>query len=362
MIPDRCRYKHNQTIMAEFPIPQSIRKISSRLLAEEALRRDIKVMHINSFQQENALLELKYKKHVEYIQGSKCLQTSVIADSILKNKPLTKEFLLRSGIVPTEGKLFLCRDMEDIRRYAEEIGYPIVVKKYNGTHGDSVFVGVKDFDQVRSVLGSHFRKKRYVLIEKEFKGKEYRFLATRRKVLAVTYREPANVVGDGKSAIRELVAEKNRDPQRGSSYSKPLITITADMHMLEKLAAQGLSLDSVAARGKKVYLRSNSNLSTGGDSIDITDKVHPELRRIAVRAVCSVPGLLYAGVDIMVKKGISTKPEKDGYAVLEMNSSPGIFMHHSPYEGKPRNVAGGILDLLFPETKGLGGRANHTPF
>jgi D-alanine-D-alanine ligase-like ATP-grasp enzyme len=338
--------------MAEPQIPESIRMISTRILAQEALRRGIRVKHINDYQQANALLELKYKKHVEYFQGSKSSQTSLIADSVLRNKPLTKDFLRAKDIIPTEGKLFLCRDLAGICEYAAHIGYPIVVKKYDGTHGDLVFVGVKTFAQVESILKNDFRRKKYVLIEKEFKGKEYRFLATRRKVLAVTFREPANIIGDGKRSIGELIAEKNRDPQRGLNYSKPLITIEADSHVREKLAAQDLDLESVAARGKKIYLRNNSNLSTGGDSIDVTDRVHPELKRIAVRAVASVPALSYAGVDIMVKEDISRNPKRDGYAVLEMNSSPGIFMHHFPYEGKSRNVAGGILDLLFPETKG----------
>ena len=321
------------------------------LIAEEALKRGIKLRHINTYQEENAFMELRLKKHYEYIQGSKSSQTSVTADRIVENKALTKDFLRAKGVCFTEGRLFFCKDTEAIRKFCENIGYPVVVKKYNGTHGNLVFVGVENFREVEAVLKLHFCKEKYALVEKEFKGREFRFLATRSKVLAVAFRDPANVVGDGKSTIKELVRQKNQDPGRGLNYSKPLMTIEIDDLVKVKLRSQKLDIDSVISKGKKIYLRNNSNLSTGGDSIDVTDEVHSQFKRIAVKAVNAVPGLSYAGVDIMVKGDISKKPDQGSYAVLEMNSSPGIFMHHFPFAGEPRNVAGGIIDLLFPETK-----------
>jgi len=325
--------------------------ISSMLIAEEALKRGIKLKHINTYQEENAFMELRLKKHYEYIQGSKSSQTSVTADRIVENKALTKDFLRANRVCSAEGKLFLCKDTEAIRKFCEEIGYPVVVKKYNGTHGNLVFVGVENFREVEAVLKLHFCREKYALVEKEFKGREFRFLATRSKVLAVAFREPANVVGNGESTVKELVWQKNQDPGRGLNYSKPLMTIEIDDLVKVKLRSQKLDIDSVISKGKKIYLRNNSNLSTGGDSIDVTDEVHSQFKRIAVKAVNAVPGLSYAGVDIMVKGDISKKPDQGSYAVLEMNSSPGIFMHHFPFAGEPRNVAGGIIDLLFPETK-----------
>lgn len=322
------------------------------LLAEEALKRGIKLKHLNDRQEEHAFLELKFKSHCEYIQGGRVSQTSVTADRATENKALTKVFLREKGLQPTEGELFLRKDTEGIRDFSAKIGYPVVVKKYNGTHGNLVFVGVKNFADVASTLSKYFCKEKYVLIEKEFKGNEFRFFATRKKVLGVVFREPANVVGDGKSSIKELIAKKNQDPRRGLNYSKPLITIKIDDNVKAKLKTQKLDIGSIIRKGQKIYLRNNSNLSTGGDSIDVTDQVHPQLNKIAVQAVNSIPELSYAGVDIMVKGDISQMPDENNYVILEMNSSPGIFMHHFPYEGKPRPVAAGIIDLLFPETKG----------
>lgn len=289
--------------------------------------------------------------HCEYIQGGRISQTSVTADRATENKALTKVFLREKGLQPTEGELFLRKDTEGIRDFSAKIGYPIVVKKYNGTHGNLIFVGVKNFADVASTLSKYFCKEKYVLIEKEFKGNEFRFFATRKKVLGVVFREPANVIGDGKSSIKELIAKKNQDPRRGLNYSKPLITIKIDDNVKAKLKTQKLDIGSIIRKGQKIYLRNNSNLSTGGDSIDVTDQVHPQLNKIAVKAVSSIPELSYAGVDIMVSGDISQMPDKNNHVILEMNSSPGIFMHHFPYEGKSRPVAAGIIDLLFPETK-----------
>lgn len=324
---------------------------SSVLLTEEALNRGIKIRHINNYQQEKAFIEFAYKNHFEYILGSKTSRTSVIADHIVRNKALTKDFLKKKNLMSTEGKLFLCKDVDGIEEFVRKIGYPIVLKKYNGAHGNSVFLHIDNFKDCLDILRKYFRKEKYILIEKEFKGKEFRFIATGKKVLAVAYREPANVVGDGKHTIKELIMLKNRDPRRGVNHSRPLVKIKTDNYVIEKLKSQKLDLSSVVADGRKIYLRNVSNISAGGDSIDVTDNIHPQFKKIAIKAVNAIPGLSYAGIDIIIKEDISKDPGKDGYAILEINSSPGIFIHHFPYEGIARSVAGEIVNQLFPETK-----------
>lgn len=328
----------------------NINRFSSVLLAKEALRRGIKLKHINYYQDEHSFIELNYKNHFEHILGSKISMPST-SSHILSNKALTKDFLGRKRINCTRGKMFHCKDREGVGKFVMEIGWPVVFKKYNGTHGYLVFLGICSIEEGRNILDKYFRKEKYVLIEKEFQGKEFRFIATREKVLAIAFREPANVVGDGKRTIKELIAAKNRDPQRGADYTSPLMKIKTDNCVKEKLRAQNLDLGSVVSKGKKIYLRNNSNISTGGDSIDVTDEMHPQFKKIATQAIRAVPGLLYAGIDMMIKGDISKKPGKDDYAILEMNASPGIFIHHFPYYGKSRDVAGGIIDILFPETK-----------
>lgn len=332
---------------------KSIKSLSSRLLAEEALRRGITVKHLNSYREDEAFLELNYKKHREFIIGQRTSQTSLEAYWILENKELTKEFLRRKKINVATGKVFRKDDFDKVVAYCEKIKFPVVIKPVDGAHGKDVYVNINNKKDLKVILKKVLKRNDYILAEKMFFGTEYRLIATRNKFLAATNRIPANVIGDGVHSIGELIKIKNSDQKRGNNFmeGKPLIKIKIDSVLKDNLKKNGLKLNSVIFKGKRIYLRNNSNLSTGGDSVDVTNLIHSDFKKIAVKVVCAIPGLAYAGIDLMTSKDISKKPTKNGYIVIEMNSSPGIFMHHFPFEGKLRNITGKIIDILFPETK-----------
>ncbi|HMB74959.1 MAG TPA: Mur ligase family protein, partial [Kiloniellaceae bacterium] len=115
------------------------------------------------------------------------------------------------------------------------------------------------------------------------------------------------------------------------------------MRLLDKL---GYGKDSVPAAGETVFLRSTANLSTGGTAIDVTDIVHPDNRVMAVRAVRAI-GLDVGGVDFLCSD-IGRSYKETGAAICEVNAAPGFRMHVAPSEGKPRDVAGPVMDMLFP--------------
>jgi len=187
------------------------------------------------------------------------------------------------------------------------------------------------------------------MVEKEFYGKEYRIFATNEKFVAATYRVPANVQGDGIHTIKELIQLKNKDPRRGSGHKKSLVKIKIDKQLVDFLNSQKKKLTTIPKKDDIVYLRKTSNLSTGGDSYDVTDLVHPEVKKLMVKIVQSIPGLAYSGIDYMTKD-ISSPPTERNYIIVELNGSPMISMHHIPYNGKERDVAGAIIDQLYPET------------
>ena len=194
---------------------KSIKSISSVLLAEEALKRGIIVKHLNSYREDEAFLELDYKKHKEFIIGQRVSKTSLEAYWILENKEITKEFLRRNNINVAVGKVFKEDDFDKVIAYCEKIKFPVVVKPAAGAHGNLVFIGLKNKKDCDVAIKKIFQENDFVLVEKEFKGKEFRFITTTSKVLAVTYRDPANVVGNGIHNIRELIKIKNKDPKRG---------------------------------------------------------------------------------------------------------------------------------------------------
>lgn len=322
----------------------SVNEASSRIMLEELLRRKIKVEHLNPYHKGNAFLALTFGKHREFICGTKSSLTSSDADYVCKNKMLTKAFLKKARLAFAAGEMFPCCDRSGIERFVAEVGVPFVMKKYDGSRGKLVFPQVRSFSEGREILDKYFHDEKYVLIERRFEGTEYRFFATREKVLGVILRDPAHVIGDGHSSIARLIENKNEGRIHASKIKPDKVVKTF-------LKDRGLSLQTVAAAGETVYLRGNSNVSTGGDSTDLTDQAHPELKAIAINAIRSIPGLAYGGVDIMLSSDISCKPRRKDYVILEINADPGISIHHFPCSGQPRNVAGGIVDLLFPETQ-----------
>ena len=330
---------------------KSIKSISSVLLADEALRRGITVKHLNPYRDDEAFLELDYKKHKEFIIGQRISKTSLEAYWILENKELTKEFLRRNDISVAKGKVFRKDDSDKIITYCEKIKFPVVIKPVAGAHGKDVCTNINNKKELKAVLKEVLKKNDYILAEKMFFGTEYRLIATRNKFLAATNRDPANIVGDGIHNIRELINIKNSDPRRGNTCQDIFVKIKIDNIVKGKLIEAKVKLKDVLSKGKKLYLRDNSNISTGGDSIDVTKKIHPDFKKIAIKTIRAFSGLSYGGIDLMSDQDISKKPTKKSYIVLEVNSSPGISLQHYPFKGISRDVAKEIINMLFPEIK-----------
>jgi hypothetical protein len=183
-----------------------------------------------------------------------------------------------------------------------------------------------------------------VLIEEFIEGKEYRFHVIGDEVAAILHRVPANVTGDGIHTIEELVAEKNKNPLRGKGYVTPLEKLALGTVETEYLALSGRDITFVPQKGETVYLRENSNISTGGDSIDFTDIISEDYKQIAVRAARAV-GAKICGADIIIRS-IGDKPEINNYAVIELNFNPALHIHDFPFQGENRRVEKKVLDLL----------------
>jgi cyanophycin synthetase len=186
-----------------------------------------------------------------------------------------------------------------------------------------------------------------IMVERYLPGNDFRLLVVGDKLVAAARRDPPQVIGDGVSTVRQLVDRVNLDPRRGNGHSTSLTKIRFDDIALASLAAQGYEADSVPPRGKRVILRNNANLSTGGAATDVTDDVHPEVAARAVAAAHMV-GLDICGVDLVCDSVL--KPiEEQGGGVVEVNAAPGLRMHLSPSFGKGRAVGEAIIAAMFAE-------------
>ena len=178
-------------------------------------------------------------------------------------------------------------------------------------------------------------------------GSDFRLLVIGNKLIAAARRDPPQVVGDGVKTVRQLVDHVNLDPKRGSGHATSLTKIRIDDIALGSLATQGFNADSVPPKGRRVHLRNNANLSTGGSATDVTDDVHPEVAARAVAAAQMV-GLDICGVDLVCDSVL--KPIEDQHGgIVEVNAAPGLRMHISPSFGKGRQVGEAIISTMFED-------------
>ncbi len=314
---------------------------STRALAEAAKRRGISVTRIGS----GSLLRLGSGCYAKRVQATLTSQTSCIAADIAGDKSLTKLLLGQAGISVPRGEKLRSTEAEQAVAVWQRLGRPVVIKPCDGNQGKGVSLNLNSPQEIKEACAIAANYSSELLVEEYIAGRHYRLLVVGERLVAASERIPAHVVGNGHCSVRALVAQANRDPQRGMEHEKPLTKIAIDDVALSVLARQGLQPDSVPPLGQTVWLRDNANLSTGGTAVDVTAEVHSELAAAMVRAV-RLLGLDVAGVDL-VSQSIA-EPMNAGSAIIEINAAPGIRMHHYPVQGQAQDVGDAIIASLFP--------------
>jgi cyanophycin synthetase len=313
---------------------------STSALAAAARRRHIPVMRLNS----GSLLQLGYGVSQRRLQATMTGLTSCVAVDIATDKELTKQILKEHGVPVPEGGV--ATSEAEAVGLAVRLGVPVAVKPCDGNQGKGVTLDVQRERDVRRAFRCAAGFGDRVIVEQYIVGRHYRVLVVGDQVVAVSERVPAHVVGDGTSSVASLVQQANADPRRGEGHQKPLTRLVLDATALRVLGLQQLGPHHTPSKGQAVYLRQNANLSTGGVAYDATDEICPANARLAVRAA-QIIGLDVAGVDV-VAADIAQDLLVTGGAVIEVNAAPGIRMHHYPMRGRARDVAGAIVDHLFP--------------
>ncbi|UOE93555.1 ATP-grasp domain-containing protein [Alkalihalobacillus sp. LMS39] len=272
------------------------------------------------------------------------------------NKELTKKALLDANVETPIGKLFKnTASDQDFIYYANEIGYPVVIKPSNGTGGKGVIGNIQSDEELvegLQYIKEELKIKECIILEKFYKGQDHRFYVVDGKVVAAYKRDPLSVVGNGKDSIRQLLHLKELERKKNPALMTRPIKIDKETTTL--LDRMGYTLDTVLKENERVFLKSKNNVTAGGDAIDMTEKVSPKMKALAISAVKAIPTLSHAGVDLIIDE------ETDNGAVIEINSRPHITAHLFPAAGTSRDVPSALIDYFFPETKNYNreGRAN----
>ena len=297
-----------------------------------------KIPHIRLLDDGN-LVQLGYGAAMRRIWTAETDSTSAIAETISRDKDLTKELISSVGVPVPEGREV--ESAEDAVEAAEDIGFPVVVKPTDGNHGRGVFIDLTTPDDVRKAYAIAVEEGSSVLVERSIQGIEHRLLVIGGKLIAANRSDLITVSGDGQSTVLELIeSQVNTDPRRGNTELHPLSIIRIDTAAQMELDRQKLTPDSVPAAGREVLIQRNAN-----HAFDCTDEVHPDTAAIASLAA-RVVGLDIAGIDL-VCQDIAKPLLAQGGAIIEVNAGPSLLMHIKPGVGKPRPVGQAIVDNLF---------------
>jgi glutamate--cysteine ligase/glutathione synthase len=318
-------------------------ELSTQIVIKEALKRDFDVEILDW---SDNFIRLKKGNKIEYVkQATKTSADTYISPLIMENKEVTK-ILLNEHDINVPQAITIQSVEEAVEHYSEFSNKDIVIKPKSTNFGKGVTILKQSYSlaEYKKAVMSAFNEDNSVMIEEFVSGKEYRFLVVGDEVAAILHRVPANVTGDGIHTIEELVKEKNKNPLRGKGYVTPLEKINLGDSEKEYLEFQSKNFKYAPQKDETVFLRENSNISTGGDSIDFTDEIIDDYKAIAVRSAKAV-GANICGADIIIKD-IYTKPNKMNYSVIELNFNPALHIHNFPYKGENRHVEEKVLDLL----------------
>lgn len=250
-------------------------------------------------------------------------ETSTISASLARNKVACAKVLRDAGLpVPRH---LLVTDAAQAVKAAQALGYPVVVKPANLDGGLGVMAGLRDAGGVKSAFAVTAKLSKLILVEQFIEGNDYRIRVCKNEVIGAVIRKAAAVVGDGVKSVRALIDSVNRERAKRTQPLDPDVEqgskpIVADGEVLQWLAAQGFTLDSVIAPGQQVRLRGAANVSLGGTTWDVTSQAHPDNLALALQAVAALR-LDVAGVDVLLPD-IARSWKETGGAVCEVNGQP----------------------------------------
>jgi cyanophycin synthetase len=322
-------------------------------LYEGAVKRGIPVQYLkaeNQFQWGYGAKQIRGRSTTVSVDGIKDTEFTMFKDMVA-------EFLEARGFPTPKGCTFYRE--EEVVAEAERLGWPVVVKPVAGHKGQGVTTNIRSEAEVRKAFRVALESIEEggfdgVIVQQQIEGTDHRLLAVKGRFVAALQRVPAYVDGDGKHTIGELIKLENDTPARLDNARSPLCKIKVDDDLVDYLDKQGLAVNSVPGKGKRVTLRRVANISAGGVSINVTERIHPANVRL-VEDIASNFNVTCMGIDVLARDIARPWTEGD-FGIIEINAGPGVFMHLAPALGGSVDVPGAIWEAHFP-----GPRAERIP-
>jgi D-alanine-D-alanine ligase-like ATP-grasp enzyme len=319
-------------------VQKKLKSESARLIFDSLIKAKAKVKIIST---RFSLIKITYNNKSFLSKSTSFSVNSQPSCIVANNKFLTKKVLRLANI--RTPKSYLVQTPKQAREIvAKKNLFPCVIKPAKGAHGNGVYANIESQIELEQILKYVFPEKgeKDVLIEEYINGKDYRVLVVGNKVSAIMKRVPAHVIGDGMLTLRQLISKFNKNPLVGKKYEKPMCKIIINGEVKRMLNKKGINLGYIPKKNKKIFLRQNANISTGGIGKDVTNEAPSIVSEIAVQAAKAI-GMKITGADVLYDE-----KTKKAY-VLELNDTPGIDIHHFPVLGKAQDVAGDIVEYVL---------------
>jgi len=265
------------------------------------------------------------------------VRESFVSNSFTRCKDITHKLLESYGLPTPDTKCFYMKTFNKTKAIQKlsELTYPIILKDASGSNSIGIFPFIEQPQEAYMVLARELPHYHNMVAQEMVFGKEYRILLLGEKVIGALEMTPPFIVGDGVSSIRKIITSKQNTTDRRTDFDKKLNQILKD---------QNVTLETILAKKKVVFIKKSSCLAEGGETSDVTDKVHADVVKICVAASKAV-GKHLVGIDVICEN-ISEKPSKKNFHILEINGKPDLYIHYNPTHGKTKNVVKDIVKFM----------------
>ncbi len=261
--------------------------------------------------------------------------------SLIENKTATKVLVEALGFPAPIGRDFDATEQQAAEAYFRSVGHAVCVKPVVGSLGKSVYPNIADSTAFRFAFADAAAHDRRVIVERHIPGQSFRFFFVKPIVAGIRMDMPANVVGDGQTSIADLLTRKNAEKLRRTGQKPVQIGALEQQFLVD----QGFTPESIPGLGQQVLLRRMSNASQGGDSLGYPADLHPSYAQNMARLCNALHGLQVVAVDAVLSEP-AAPARPDNYAIIELNSAPGMVQFHFPWTGAPQDMAGAIIARL----------------
>lgn len=252
--------------------------------------------------------------------------TSHIATRSSTNKLVAAEMLTLAGL-PTPRTYKVSSENEVFAVFKRKALSAAVIKPMSTDRGLGVHTSLRTEAELSAAFNGA-RRFGEVIMQEYVDGDDFRVLVADGAVMGVTQRAPFSVVGDGSLTILELLIEKVkwRSSHRFYKHFNKISAHDSDTQLM--LQKQGLTYESIPAQDQRVILRSNANVSTGGEHEDVTEQCHPEVKQLAIECA-ELFGLDLAGIDYLSTDITRSWKDVSG-KICEINPTPALSVDGVP--------------------------------